>query len=767
MTENYTVPENYTPDDLRAIAVSAMRDLLTVHWRPERRYEYKNRYDMPDKLFVYEPNKLYAGIPYSNAHTGMVQWMKYYDRSTGILKFPDDDMGKKLGTVCANAILWAWSTVCNSFGGGYHTFHLVPNNGYRTVGDYTIAPWVDSYKTCSTRQICEENGKEKILEAYARVKPADAFVCTPVPRGHALMAVTAPQVVRSADGSVDGEKSTVTVMDQRADLGDPEFVREEDGKQVYYTGRPEATYTFAELFDGNYIPITTPEFTGEKPYSRPEAELLGKRGSLAELIMGTLRTNYPLCNLEACLKTPDGTEKSLALAQYGTNECYRKDGSFLYMLMTQLRSEAITAALAKEEVPAGAAVTLTAQLSTGHTITLAELPAEKCLENTVPEPCRVIGAKAMPDYTIPENYTPDDLRQIAVRAMRDLLTIRWQPDRVYEYRNQWDAPDKHFHYTPGMVYAGVPYANAHTGIFQWMKYYDTETGTMSFPGDGQTWALTLGTVCANCVLWAWSIFTNSIGGKFHSFTMAPAYNFRYVGDLDIPSDIEDFRKHSTAKICQDNGKERVLESYACFRPADALISTPDGHCVMVIERPHVVRKPDGTVDPIRSTVMIQDQRPGYDDIGFRREEDGQTLQYTGRIDYVYTFEALYKLSYIGVTTEELLGIRPVAKPEVYFEGKTDSVSDLLAGTVHTNYLLCNLEAIITEADGSERRAAIAHYCKQDTGVAAACDGLTYSMEKLAGLEETLKTAGAGATLRLEAQIANGDLYVLAQIPVRL
>lgn len=369
---------------------------------------------------------------------------------------------------------------------------------------------------------------------------------------------------------------------------------------------------------------------------------------------------------------------------------------------------------------------------------------------------------ALPEYKIPENYTTDDLRCLCVKAMRDILSISWTADKVYEYRNKWDLPKKLFSFGPGKQYAGLPYANAHTGIFQWFYHYDPETGVMSFDGDGQVWGETLGTVCANCILWAWSIVANSMAGKFHSFTMSPVNNFQYPGDIDVPGDIEDFRNHSTELICKANGDEKILGSYGAMLPADGLISTPQVHAVMVVEKPHVVYNADGTIDAENSTVMIQDQRGGQGEGFYERECEGTTLHFSGRIDHVYSFKQLLDWCYIPVTCLELQGKRPVEQAWLTFEGDTSSPQTMLEGTIRTNYLLCTVEALLVKPDGTRKRAAIRHYTKADTGLARICDGVEYTLE----LPEPLKEAQAGDKLRLEAKIANGQLFVLGEAPVQ-
>lgn len=367
---------------------------------------------------------------------------------------------------------------------------------------------------------------------------------------------------------------------------------------------------------------------------------------------------------------------------------------------------------------------------------------------------RVNNPKACPDYSVSEDPAADELRQTALRAMQDFVTLPWAPDKYYTYQNPYDIVDKQFQYVPEVTFGGLPYTNAHTGIFQWYAYYDETTGIMSFPGDGMEWSATLGSVCADTILWSWSTVCNSMGGKFNTFTMTPEFNFIPVGHYEIPEGILDYRNHPTDRICEANGKEVILQAYTQVQPADALVSTPDGHAVMVVKLGNVAYNEDGTIDAANSTVFICDQRGGTGSYFYEEEHGGETLLMSGRSNYEYTFEKLYSLSYIPVTCAEFLGTDPYEKPEVTFQGGTDSLQQVLAGSLTTNYLLANLEAV----DEAGHRLAIAHYRKTDTGTQAMKDGYTYDLSKLAGLE-----VPQGTAVKIIATLATGHQFVIAEV----
>lgn len=369
----------------------------------------------------------------------------------------------------------------------------------------------------------------------------------------------------------------------------------------------------------------------------------------------------------------------------------------------------------------------------------------------------VNNPKVRPDYSQGENPTAQQLRETALRAMQDFVTLPWAPDKYYTYHNPYDIVDKQFQFVPEVTFGGLPYTNAHTGLFQWYAFYDEETGIMSYPGDGMEWSADLGSVCADTMMWSWSTVVNSVGGNFNTFTMTPEYGFIPVGDYEIPAGILDYRNHPTDKICAENGMEKMLEAYTHVLPADALVSTPDGHAVMVVKLGEVVRKADGTIDADKSTIFICDQRGGTGNYFYKEEHNGETLLMSGRSNYEYTFAKLYSLGYIPVTCEEFMGISGYEKPEVTFEGNTDSLSGVLAGTVKTQYLLATLEAV--DAQTGER-LAIALYRKNDTKQARGCDGFTYDLQKLQGID-----AEAGTTVKIIATLATGHTFTIAETGV--
>ncbi len=304
----YTFSDTPDTTQLRQTAVEAMRNILTIHWSPGSKISYFNTAGR-DKQFDYKPRTTYGGILYSGAGSGMFQFLEFYDYETGLLNYPGDtyDLKTTIGSGCADAVLWAWNTVSNSFYGGHYPTFMVYKNGYIPVGGYTVDQTVNSYYIQPTKTIIEKNGTDVMLDAYSKTLPADALVSSS--DDHAMMVVEAPVVQYLPDGSIDAENSYVLIQDQRGgNTSTTFFEAKENGRTVHYNGRTSYKFTFNKLLEHNYIPVTTAEFLGTKAYDQAEVTVDGTCNSFDDLSAQTVRSNYPLAVVNVIATAKDGTD---------------------------------------------------------------------------------------------------------------------------------------------------------------------------------------------------------------------------------------------------------------------------------------------------------------------------------------------------------------------------------------------------------------------------------------------------------------------------
>ncbi|MBQ3251685.1 MAG: hypothetical protein IJB02_00365 [Oscillospiraceae bacterium] len=306
------------------------------------------------------------------------------------------------------------------------------------------------------------------------------------------------------------------------------------------------------------------------------------------------------------------------------------------------------------------------------------------------------------NYTLDGTPTPEQLRQTAVGAMRDLLSIQWCTDEVIAYYKSGPVSKKRFEHAPENTYGGTLYSNASTGIFQFMEFYDQTTGLFAYPAPAYKLKEALGNSCADSMLWGWSSVCNSIQGGFYPVMMVYKNGYLPVGDYTYNFEISNYNQQPTNKIIEHNGQDKIISCYLQVQPADALVSTPDNHAMMVLDPAHVEYNADGTIDLEKSYIHIQDQRGGDGNGFYDQTIDGNLVRFSGRISYNFTFAKLLEKNYIPVTTAEFTGAKAYDKAALSIDNPNcTTLTDLQNATVTANYPLALIRTTVIAADGTE------------------------------------------------------------------
>lgn len=368
---------------------------------------------------------------------------------------------------------------------------------------------------------------------------------------------------------------------------------------------------------------------------------------------------------------------------------------------------------------------------------------------------------AYPDYRVSENPTIQELRETAAKAMDDYLRLQWTPDKYLTYYKVGAAAHKQFDYVPGYVFTGLPYTNAGKALVCWFEYYDPQTGVLSYPDDGQAFNRELGASCARTVYQSWMTVCNSTTGDHNVISSTAANGFIPIGPYTYNDLLTDFTNYFTTKIVADNGEQVMCQSYAELQLADGLVSVPDvsgTHVIMCDGEPVVFYNADGTIDPDKSYVPIQDQRGGHYN-HYYDEMYGDLLTYrSGRYYYEMSFRELLDSGYLPYTNAEFLGQDPYETPEVTFsEPDCTSIGQLLKGKVQGNYPLSVVKVVAEDAEGNQSVLA-----RKLQTVQYEFNMLDLGSELSGEGSQELLAAHAGKTLKLIAIIPNGQHFTLAQ-----
>ena len=365
---------------------------------------------------------------------------------------------------------------------------------------------------------------------------------------------------------------------------------------------------------------------------------------------------------------------------------------------------------------------------------------------SVPEPMQY------PDYTFDSQPEPMEMRMMAVQAMRDILCIQWHTESQINYRKNGPLNHKQFVYEPRKTYAGLLYSTASTGIFQFLEYYNYNTGCLEYPGTADELKLEIGNSCADALLWGWSAVCNSITGGFYPTMMVPSNGYKIVGSYTFRQNIQSYNEMPSYAIIDINPKDVMLDAYAKMLPADALISTKENHALMVIEPSVVVYHADGTIDSANSYVMIQDQKAGGSK-SFKDVVNGIPIQYSGRLSAKYTFDKLLEKKYIPVTAAEFTGEKDYEQATVTVNGPNcSSVSALKDITVEANYPLAVINILSIDSSGNQTVLEKAMFGGSSMhGVPR-----SYALSEMDGIENL--SPAAGCTVKVEVVVSTGERF---------
>lgn len=339
-------------DARRDAAERYMRAMATYTWRAGEDITYTRTnavktdedlasYDGTDFIYI-KAGRLYRGVPYS--YSGSSAW-NFYDYAAE----PDEkgiahvsgihwralnggaSAGACVGNDCSGAIQLAWDSVGSGIMAA-NTANMTKMYGYLPVGEYTS----NDAKYTNTKDTCAENGTAAMQEAYTGLRKADAVVKREPSWGHTMMVVE-NHVARGKDGAVDGQQSYVTVLHQttsyvkkEAKEFDPRY-----GEDVYQIYGIDDKYTYDELFEQGYLPVTCDVFTDSAPVAEITVSDSEAEYGYENILQGVFVSGYMLSSVTVTIA--DETGKTV---MEGTCYALRQTGQSLFTFdLDQFRTQ--------------------------------------------------------------------------------------------------------------------------------------------------------------------------------------------------------------------------------------------------------------------------------------------------------------------------------------------------------------------------------------------------------------------------------------------
>lgn len=303
--------------EMRKLCVDFFRFSKTAMWTPDESIQFiRNASGAKDSM---QGGSLYGGLPYVGLASGNIyRLMDYLDTNNGKVDMADAlnlsggtlDMAalKYFGNQCANGAFTGWGRVINSVEAHY-TSGMTKANGYLPLGDYkydtaNIKTWSNKDGRRTT-DIVKANGEQVMFESYAKLQMGDGLVYYTT-AGHVIMAATNAVVVRNADGTINGNDSYITIIDQAQSW---ETVTS-GGKTFQHKSGVDAKVSFQKLFGSNYLPFTFAEFLGTDKVESTSVSIShsGDTATLDQLYKATVTGNYAVSDAYIIVKDTSGKE---------------------------------------------------------------------------------------------------------------------------------------------------------------------------------------------------------------------------------------------------------------------------------------------------------------------------------------------------------------------------------------------------------------------------------------------------------------------------
>ena len=298
--------EGMTPDEARTLCVDFFRYSKTVVWTPDETLNYiRNKAGNADAL---NQGIIYGGVPYIGLGSGNIyRLMDYMDEETGVVDISNAaDVLKSFGNQCSIGAWWGWARAVNSSDYKWSQTCLV-SHGLLRVGPYTYDDTLEELVVgYGTKEIMDENDQQTLFQSYAALKPGDGLVWY-LGGGHVAMCSSEATVVYNDDGTIDGEKSFITLVDQGMVWKDR---TNEAGDAFKHKNGIDTKKTFFKLESDGFLPFTFKEFTGEDPIEKTEVAFshAGETITKAELFATKVTSNYSISDIYALVYDEKGNE---------------------------------------------------------------------------------------------------------------------------------------------------------------------------------------------------------------------------------------------------------------------------------------------------------------------------------------------------------------------------------------------------------------------------------------------------------------------------
>ncbi|MBR5314799.1 MAG: hypothetical protein IKU45_05260 [Clostridia bacterium] len=271
--------------DYRQIVLDYMIKMSQVKWTPKRTFTITKKGPTSNVNLTYEKGETYYGVTYSGTKCTLDQFEQLVE--DGVFTNNAEYFDEIVGNHCSSSISMALQQIISNGGiGGTKPQKWYPGI-FKFPNDIKI-PFEHYGDDYTSFEIWNFNSKVKIFEAYAMLKPADILYYCKKNAGHVRMVYREASVVYNEDGSINGDESKVSVIEQTN-----AWDKTVEHKTTWFVDR---SYTFNKLYEKHFMPITLEIYTnGEE--TKDAYIILDEKNSASDLkngLKGNIKSTFPL-----------------------------------------------------------------------------------------------------------------------------------------------------------------------------------------------------------------------------------------------------------------------------------------------------------------------------------------------------------------------------------------------------------------------------------------------------------------------------------------
>ncbi len=286
------------PEDPRKFVVKYITDMAETPWTPETTFQMYGKYQAWSYNLTYEAGQKYYGLPFlTNSRGTLEQFLNSVEN--GVYK-GGTTSADCIGNACYDAVYVTLIQVCPSIT-FKSTEDMLPGNN---TGLLAVGNWDSSVSSHDTPTIIKANNRQTMAEGYALLKPGDVVLKHVVAQdaGHTRIVSGGPVVYRNDNGTIDTAKSYILTVEQ-TNQWDKKTTR----KTSWWV---DHQYTFDELYNTNFVPLTPKDYTADlkAPYINAENLLSPEETGDARKLAGTLTSNHYITEIEIEITSENGAK---------------------------------------------------------------------------------------------------------------------------------------------------------------------------------------------------------------------------------------------------------------------------------------------------------------------------------------------------------------------------------------------------------------------------------------------------------------------------